>query len=106
MQEALFQMKHVVDGQELSLELVKQPPVPEPPVTLPLVTDGHTVVVRGFQQLIHKDMMDLYFTNPAKSGGGDITDIVMREKEVFIVFTDQTGMIFVFVCDKLGAFNF
>ena len=86
-------MKHVVDGQELSLHQVKQLPVPETTATLPPITDGGMVVVRGFQQPISQDMMELYFTNTSKSGGGDVADIVMREKEVFILFTDQAGMI-------------
>jgi len=109
-QEALLQMKHVIDGVDLSLEQVLQPPVPETTPTLPLVSDGGTIVVRGFQHPIHQEMVDLYFTNASKSGGGEITDIVMREKEVYIVFTDQAGipMSFVFVLRlyRIGAFIF
>jgi len=97
-------MKHVIDGQDLSLKKVKQPPVPET-TTPPLVTDGGTIVVRGFQHPISQEMMDLYFTNPLKSGGGEITKIVMREKEVYIVFTDQSSMKYVlttYMIDSIG----
>ena len=93
MQESVLQMKHVIDGHELSLKQVKQPQVPDITATLPLVTGGGTVVVRGYQHPISQEMIDLYFTNASKSGGGKIANIVIREKEVYIVFTEQTGMI-------------
>ena len=53
-----------------------------------------TVVVRGFQQPVHEDKLELYFTNEAKSGGGPIDEIVIKEKEAFIVFTDQASRFF------------
>ena len=87
-------MKHVIDGHELSLKQVKQPQVPDIAATLPLVTGGGTIVVRGYQHPISQEMIDLYFTNASKSGGGEIADIVMREEEVYIVFTEQTGMLY------------
>ena len=56
-----------------------------------------TVAVRGFQQPISQEMMELYFTNASKSGGGDISDIVMKEKEIFIMFTNQAGGLYLFM---------
>ena len=56
---------------------------------LTMINDGGTVVVRGFQQPMHESMLDLYFTNELKSGGGPIDRIVMKEKEIFVMFTDQ-----------------
>jgi len=97
-------MKHFIGGQELSLEQVKQLPVPESTATLPVVNDNGTIVVRGFQQPINKEIMELYFTNTSKSGGGKIADIVIREKEVFIVFTNRTGIYT--ACSRSCAFIF
>ena len=57
----------------------------------------YTVVVRGFQQPISQEMIELYFTNSSKSGGGDISNIVMKEKEIFIVFTNQAGGLYLFM---------
>jgi len=79
---------------DAALQEVKQLPVTEPLAGLPLVSGG-TIVVRGFQHPISKEMMELYFTNSLTSGGGDITDIVidvMTTKEVFIVFDDHKGL--------------
>ena len=53
-----------------------------------------TVVVRGFQQPLGQEMIELYFTNTSKSGGGEITDFVMREKEVYVVFTDHASKLY------------
>jgi len=67
----------------------------EPLAGLPVNNGGGTIVVRGFQHPISKEMMELYFTNSQTSGGGDITDImidVMTTKEVFIVFADHKGV--------------
>jgi len=105
-QETALQMKHFIGGQELSLEQVKQLPVPETTATLPLITDAGTIVVRGFQQPISKGIVELYFTNTSKSGGGEIANILIREKEMFIVFTDQTGMIVFAACAMPYVFKF
>ena len=56
---------------------------------LPMINDGGTVVVRGFQQPMHESMLDLYFINELKSGGGPIDRIVMKEKVIFVMFADQ-----------------
>ena len=97
MHEKILESKHVIDGQELSLKQIVQSPPATEPVTEqlpPLISDSGTIVIRGFQQPIHKDMLDLYFTHEAKSGGGPIDEIVIKEKEAFIVFTDQAGKLY------------
>ena len=92
--DKILEMKHVIDDQELTLTLI----VPSPPATdslftelPPLISDSGTVVVRGLQQEIHKDVLELYFTHEAISGGGPIDKIVIKEKDIFIVFTDRTS---------------
>ena len=97
MHEKILESKHVIDEEELSLrQIVQSPPATEPVTELlpPLISDSGTVVVRGFQQPVHKDELELYFTNEAKSGGGSIDEIVIKEKEAFIVFTDQASRFF------------
>ena len=100
MHEKILESKHVIDGEELSLKpIVQSPPETdhEPVAELlpPLISDSGTVVVRRFQQPIHKDMLELYFTHEAKSGGGSIDEIVIKEKEAFIVFTDQASKLII-----------
>jgi len=41
--------------------------------------------------MISQEMIEFYFTNTSKSGGGEIADIVMREEDIFVTFTDPTG---------------
>ena len=97
MHEKILESKHVIDEEELSLrQIVQSPPATEPVTELlpPLISDSGTVVVRGFQQPVHKDKLELYFTNETKSGGGPIDEIVIKEKEAFIVFTDQASRFF------------
>ena len=97
MHEKILESKHVIDDEELYLRrIVQSPPATEPVTELqpPLISDSGTIVVRGFQQPVHKDWLDLYFTNEAKSGGGPIDEIVIIEEEAFIVFTDQASRFF------------
>ena len=95
MLEKILEMKHVIDDQELTLrQIVSSPPATDLFTELPpLTNDSGTVVVRGFQQEVHKDVLELYFTHEPLSGGGPIDKIVMNEKEAFIVFTDQASKI-------------
>ena len=94
MHKKILESNHIIDGEELSLnQIVQSPPATEPVTELmpPLISDSGTVVVRGFQQPIHKEVLELYFTHEAKSGGGPIDEIVIKEKEAFIGFTDQAS---------------
>ena len=87
----LLEMK---DDKELSLKQVVPLPSAIGSFTEipPLINDSGTVVVRGFQQEVHKDMLELYFTHERKSGGGPIDKIVTKEKEAYVVFSDQASM--------------
>ena len=60
--------------------------------TPPFINDNNGVVVRGFQQTMHEDVLELYFTHEAMSGGGPIDKIMIKEKEAYIVFTDKASM--------------
>ena len=86
-------MKHVIDDEELILREI----VPSPPATdsfiepLPLIDDSGTIVVRGFQQELREEMLELYFTDKARSGGGPVDNIMIKDKEAFVVFTDQAS---------------
>ena len=91
MHKKILESKHIIDGEELSLNQIAPATEPVTELLPPLISDSGTVVVRGFQQPIHKEVLELYFTHEAKSGGGPIDEIVIKEKEVFIVFTDQAS---------------
>ena len=88
-------MKHVIDGQELTLRrIVPSPPATEFSTELPplINDDSGAVVVRGFQQEVRKGVLELYFTHEVLSGGGPIDKIMIKEKEAYIVFTDKASM--------------
>ena len=87
-------MKHVIDSHELTLRRIA-PSLPATDFSTelpPLINDSGTIVVRGFQQEVHKDMLELYFTHEKMSGGGPIDKIVTKEKEAYVVFSDQASM--------------
>ena len=93
MKRYYLESKHVIDCEKLSFKhIVQSPPVTE--LLPPLISDSGTVVVRGFQQPVHEYMLDLYFTHEAKSGGGPIDQIEIKEREAFIVFTDQASKLY------------
>ena len=97
----ILETKHIIDGEELFLkQIVQSAPTTESFTELPpLINDGgagqvavsRTVVVSGFQHPIHEYILELYFTNETKSGGGPVDKIMTKEKEVYITFTDQTS---------------
>ena len=103
MLKRLLETKHVIDDEELILrEIIPSPPPTDSFTELPpLVDNGGTVVVRGFHQTISKEMLELYFTHEAKSGGGPVDDIVIKGKEAFVVFTDQASMHIAKILDKM-----
>ena len=84
-------MKLVSGDEELSPKQVAPLPSATDSFTeiAPFINDSKTVVVRGFQQTVYEDMLELYFTHEAMSGGGPIDKIVI--KEAFIVFTNPTS---------------
>ena len=97
MHEKILESKHVINGEELPLKQIIQSPTATESVTellSPLISDSGTIVIRGFQQPVHKDKLDLYFTHEAKSGGGPIDEIVIKKKEAFIVFSDQASKLY------------
>ncbi|XP_078683162.1 uncharacterized protein LOC144917223 [Branchiostoma floridae x Branchiostoma belcheri] len=51
-----------------------------------------TIQVTGFlsRQCPNEEMLRLYFENKKRSGGGDIQEIQVRDKKVFIVFKNPT----------------
>ena len=47
---------------------------------------GNVVMITGLHQPFNKDLLELYFTNKEKSGGGKIVQITNKEQGVFITF--------------------
>ena len=86
-------MKHVIDGEEVTVkEIIPLPPATDSFTEMPpLSDDSGTIVVRGFTQTVSKEMLELYFTHEAKSGGGPVDNIVIKEKEAFVMFTNQAS---------------
>ena len=86
-------MKHVIDGEEVTVkEIIPLPPATDSFTEMPpLSDDSGTIVVRGFTKTVSKEMLEVYFTHEAKSGGGPVDNIVIKEKEAFVMFTNQAS---------------
>ena len=54
----------------------------------------NTVLVKGLNAQYHsKPMLELYFTNEAKCGGGTITEIIVKDDEAYITYAEPKGSI-------------
>ena len=57
------------------------------------VTSANTLLVKGLNTQCHnKSTLDLYFSNPAKCGGGKIAEIILKDKEAYITYAEPGGM--------------
>ena len=72
-----------MDGHILDIEMYN--PLPEEP--LPLCT----IEVRGPSDTINSEMLELYFDNERRSGGGEITDIDRQENVAYVTFASEEG---------------
>lgn len=53
----------------------------------------NTVLVKGLTESISREMLELFFENRVKTGGGEIKDISINKKkrEAMIMFYDENG---------------
>ena len=56
------------------------------------ITTANTLLVKGLNTQCHNKLtLELYFSNPAKCGGGKITEIVLKDKEAYITYAEPGG---------------
>jgi len=62
--------------------------------TIPIITASDvmdTVLVKGLSTTHNESVLKLYFTNKKKSGGGDVTSVILTEAQAYITFVDSNG---------------
>ena len=66
-----------------------------------------TILVKGLDTKRHnKSFLEMYFSNKKKCGGGDITEVVVKDEEAYITYAESEGIatiIWVFGSHKNGA---
>ena len=80
----------MIVGQEVEVQLVtSEPPTGE---ELHTVTSANTLLIKGLNTQYHnKSTIELYFSNLAKCGGGNIAEIIMRDNEAYITYDEPGG---------------
>ena len=55
----------------------------------PIMSDN-TILVKGLN--LHESTLELYFSNRTKSRGGDIAEIIVKDKEAYITYVEPGGI--------------
>ena len=59
-----------------------------------IISTSNTILVQGLNPKCHsKSMLDLYFSNQAKCGGGEIAEVVVKDNEAYITYAESGGII-------------
>lgn len=84
-------------GQEVEVQLVASEPATGE--ELHTVTSANTLLIKGLNPQCHdKTMLELYFSNQAKCGGGNIAEIIIQGTEARIIYAESGGIIKTNVC--------
>ena len=93
--ETVLQHNHVFSGHQLRVSKVN--PRANETVKKAMASQDQksqrAVLVTGLKQNIEKDILEMYFDNTKRSGGGEIKQIEINEKSgrAIIHFADKTG---------------
>ena len=55
----------------------------------PIMSDN-TILVKGLN--LHESKLKLYFSNQIESRGGDIKEIILKDKEAYITYVEPGGI--------------
>ena len=84
--------QHDVLGHEVEVQ-VSEPPTEE---QLNYVAPACTVLVKGLNAQYHNELvLELYFSNEAKCGGGNIAAILIKDDEAYITYAEPEGIIMI-----------
>ena len=80
--------QHIVLGQKVEVQLaVSEPATEDHPNTV--TPTNNTLLVTGHN--LNQDKLDLYFSNEAKCGGGNIADITVKDNKAYITYANSGG---------------
>ena len=96
---------HNVLGHEAEVHLVVSEPATGE--QLNTLTSVHTVLVKGLNAQYHnKSVLELYFSNEAKCGGGDIVEILVKDEEAYITYAEPEGIIRIAVASVIEILKY
>jgi len=82
---------HRIVGQDVEVQLVPQPVVTTSEQLYPPLDVMDTILVKGLSSTHDESVLNFYFTNKKKSGGGDVTSIVIKGEIAYVSFVDPNG---------------
>ena len=84
--------QHNVLGYEVEVHLVNPEPWPATEEQLHTVTSTNTLLIKGLNAQYHSEvMLELYFSNQTKCGGGDIAGIIVQGTEAYLTYAEPGG---------------
>ena len=84
--------QHDVLGHEVEVQLLVSEPATREQIND--IASVNTVLVKGLNaQCNSKSLLELYFSNEAKCGGGTITEIIVKDDEAYITYAEPEGII-------------
>ena len=82
---------YMIYGQQEEVQLVMSEPAMGEQLH-PVTSADNTLLVKGLNSQYHAEIaLDLYFSNQAKSGGGDIVEIMLKDTEAYITYAKPGG---------------
>ena len=82
---------HVISDQQVEVQLVVSEPATGEQLH-PETSADNTLLVKGLNPQYHTEAaLDLYFSNQAKCGGGDIVEIILKGTEAYITYAEPGG---------------
>ena len=82
---------HVISDQQVEVQLVVSEPATGEQLH-PVIFADNTLLVKGLNPQYHTEVaLDLYFSNQAKCGGGDIVEIILKGTEAYITYAEPGG---------------
>lgn len=85
--------QHTLFGHEVEVQVVVfEGATDQQPSTI--ISTSNTILVQGLNPKCRdKSMLDLYFSNQAKCGGGEIAEVVVKDNEAYITYAESGGII-------------
>ena len=71
---------------DYTLQIEVYNPIPQEPAP------QCTIAVRGPQEILKSEMLEMYFESERRSSGGEITDVTREENVTFVTFASEEGM--------------
>ena len=85
--------QHTLLGHKVEVQVVAfEGATDQQPSTM--TSTSNTILVQALNpECNNKSMLDLYFSNQAKCGGGEIAEVIVKDNEAYITYAESGGII-------------